>query len=647
VSVVPLTFLALYVAGMVWLQRDLLFTPGLLPQGDLAADDLLIWKAKHFALLHGNYSRVGFYHPGPFFLQVGALGESLFFDALGLFANPYGAAVFAVTLLHGVALALALRLWLVITRDTLLALVCVAVLIATIVFSWDRIVFAVPWNPHSYVAGAVLFSVGLLGVAWAGAAWAPLAALGAIALIHGHASFIGLIPASLLAFTAVLVVVRVPRMASLSWRALAEWISRSRVALGLTLAILVLGVWPIVANTLLHWPGELPKYFGQAGRAGANGLGPALAYEFTFVPLLGIWLLVFLVRPPTRPIATAGPAALDLPTAAYAVLAAGLAPALWYAIKGVDDLNYRYLLLWLEPFVGIAAGAALVHFLGLLTARSAKAVALIVVAFLCLSPLIHARGPDVDRVGSQDLAAAAKAFEAITPPGTRTELVLEKDPSSWATIWSEAVSVAAVLNRDHRPVICISPQTWELLFSAEFRCDPQRDQIARVLLLVPKSQARGPGVVRLHDTVAVAPTATPLDQWIEAKDFLGSGVSLGSGWSTPEPAAVWSDGAEPSLAIQTAGLPGALRVTVEGSVFSDGQRPQRVYFLDGSGRPLATLVALGGPSSVSFNLPRRPPDLAEIHLRIERPMSPLSLGQSGDPRKLGFALKRLRLTSGP
>src|SRR3954453_22047401 len=57
---------------------------------DYAANTLLVLDAKSLILLKGNYSRVGFNHPGPIFLYVMAIGEIFFHDILGLTRYPFG-----------------------------------------------------------------------------------------------------------------------------------------------------------------------------------------------------------------------------------------------------------------------------------------------------------------------------------------------------------------------------------------------------------------------------------------------------------------------------------------------------------------------------------------------------------------------------
>jgi len=59
--------------------------------GDFAANELLVIDAKHFTLLHGHYSRLGFFHPGPYYLYALALGETLSVDLVPLLGSPLAA----------------------------------------------------------------------------------------------------------------------------------------------------------------------------------------------------------------------------------------------------------------------------------------------------------------------------------------------------------------------------------------------------------------------------------------------------------------------------------------------------------------------------------------------------------------------------
>ena len=78
------------VAGLqLWNNRELLFHTKLYEAGDFASNSLFVREAKHGWLIHGHYSRWGFYHPGPAFLNTLAAGEALFFNLLHWVPTPF------------------------------------------------------------------------------------------------------------------------------------------------------------------------------------------------------------------------------------------------------------------------------------------------------------------------------------------------------------------------------------------------------------------------------------------------------------------------------------------------------------------------------------------------------------------------------
>lgn len=78
-------------AAIAAVSADYFFRHPFYEIGDAAANSLAVNRAKHFAEIYGPYSRWGFHHPGPALFYVQALGEWLFFDALGAVPAPYNA----------------------------------------------------------------------------------------------------------------------------------------------------------------------------------------------------------------------------------------------------------------------------------------------------------------------------------------------------------------------------------------------------------------------------------------------------------------------------------------------------------------------------------------------------------------------------
>jgi hypothetical protein len=64
------------IAVVLVVRNAYLFTTRVYEDSDFAANSIAVLQAKHFQLLTGNYSRLGFDHPGPAFLYRGASGCS-------------------------------------------------------------------------------------------------------------------------------------------------------------------------------------------------------------------------------------------------------------------------------------------------------------------------------------------------------------------------------------------------------------------------------------------------------------------------------------------------------------------------------------------------------------------------------------------
>lgn len=88
---------------LLFLRSDIFLDVNIVPINDYASNDLLIQDAVDFKLFHGNYSRVGFYHPGPFFFQLMAVFEILFYRLFRVFSSPMQSHIFAVLCLNALS----------------------------------------------------------------------------------------------------------------------------------------------------------------------------------------------------------------------------------------------------------------------------------------------------------------------------------------------------------------------------------------------------------------------------------------------------------------------------------------------------------------------------------------------------------------
>ncbi len=336
----------------------------ILPVGDFAANDILIYRAKDFSLFHGNYSRIGFFHPGPFFLQGMALVEILFYDWIPFLKNYYSAQVLFALFLFALSFSV---LGYTISRivqsrlagclGSMLLLVFVLVNKACINTSVPVHVLWMlfPWPPFLYLFTAVLLVCSLVNTFFVSRRWVNVALVAAVALVHGHASFIGLVPVYLVVFLASYILMQgafpgrettgtsffgnmhlaVEEIWSII-RANAVWLA------GLSIVLLA-----PVAIHYIQYPDDILKVFTYSASSHKTGsLFDAVLFFVDYIQpwclVLGLVSLVVLLR-------------LDLPQKlkllCLALAIANFVTCLFYIRCGVDGLIplYHYTIYWTFP----------------------------------------------------------------------------------------------------------------------------------------------------------------------------------------------------------------------------------------------------------------------------------------------------------
>ena len=164
--------------------RTLLFAEPWHEHSDFAVNAMAIERAEHFQEIHGNYSRFGFYHPGPAFYYVYALGEQIFYRCFHLVPSPYNADVLSGLILQcfffGAALVMAGQ-W--IRRPLFIPLALLAI---TIHLNLANDAFISTWPPHVLLMPFFCFVVGAASVALGRIRDLPLTVLAGCFLVHRH-----------------------------------------------------------------------------------------------------------------------------------------------------------------------------------------------------------------------------------------------------------------------------------------------------------------------------------------------------------------------------------------------------------------------------------------------------------------------------
>ena len=364
--------------------------------GDLAANTLLVLDAKRSVLLTGNYSRVGFNHPGPAFFYVMAAGEYLFHDLLHLTPTPMGGQFLGTAALNAGWLSL---LWFLLgrfSRSAGAATLGLAAFVAYTLLNEPGFLFGV-WMPFLYFAPFAVFTLALARVTSGRLdALVPLA-LATGFLVHGHASFIGI--TGLMIVIGALVHVSATRwLPPEVWPKLLspETVVQNRGHLIAAAVIMVVFLLPPLAQTVLHFPGPLGQYAGYGGGRHSNPLAASLTYVFAcwggapmLIPSLVLMALLLTLSGGDR-------RELGERLGFAAVLVASTLAVLFYTVFAIDFLDQAYIIYFYRAVPGLLAAVTATALYSALAGIWPRG-RLTLVGLLCVSVLLAFGSPPADR----------------------------------------------------------------------------------------------------------------------------------------------------------------------------------------------------------------------------------------------------------
>ena len=441
--------------------------------GDFAANSLLIQEAKRLHLAVGNYSRVGFNHPGPAILYVLAFGELVLHDWLHLVPSPLSGQVVAGCLYNAAWIVLIVALVRRSGAALVPALLFAAVAVLMIARSDHAIVNGI-WFPHLYVLPYAAMLVALARLVYGHADSLKALAVASGFLINGHVSFVPMLGVMLIVVLAVnLLVSRDDR----ALRVLSPgWLRANRRALLAAAGLLFLFFVPLLIATLRHWPGPVADYL----RFGHDNKGNTLEQTVRYVSAYwgagpsvacGLALLVLLLVDGG---AAKGQGIGRTARALGAAFVAATVAVLFYVKVGVDNLDYNYIALfyYAVPALACALLALIVFQAG--GAGTVKTGIAAVLTLWALGGIWHQAKQDPMYTvfyNRPDIPALYDALRAL-PGSGRIVLDLEQKDETWGEIWGHVLGLQAYAKRRHVDLVCVNAH-WHISFTHAGRCTPE------------------------------------------------------------------------------------------------------------------------------------------------------------------------------
>ena len=623
---------------LLWVNRGLLGAE-FHETSDFAANSLLVQDAKRLELLTGNYSRIGFHHPGPGILYVLGAGEFLLHDVLRLVGSPIAGQVVAGLAWNAAWMAGLVSVLAVMFASTGAAARVTGIFIALTVLRNGQLLESI-WMPSLYYMPFAVLLACLARVATGHLDRLFLLVLSSGFLIHGHAAFLVMVPpmVSMALASGVL----------LAWRremGIAEHFRRQLcMHRGEALAAAgaaALFMSPLLVLTVRDFPGPLAAYITYGGDGRVNALRPAIGFVTRYwdsLVMLGVAAAVLIGfasgRVPGRRIPareTAIGVAVAFAVASFMVFV--------YARHGVDDLGHWYVGMFYTSAAIIVESVAMVLLLDMLPLGATATLGIAASALAFTAAWLQPTG----LLGSSHAPELARLLSSFERP-----FVLDLDNRvDEGGLWSSMLGATAYLARRGEIPFCIR-RNWHVSYTHALRCTPAQEQAAAVVTAASSKGDPLPSSV-VADGVALAATPPPLAYWDASVPVHAGGPLglLGRGWSHPEQGHTWTEGPVATLSFRA---PETRDFVLELEMLAFLPDPQfrQVVAIAVNGR-MAEVVEFGSPAqwrTVQVQVPAAAVagrTHVVVRLDIARPVSPKHARISEDGRRLGIALKRLTL----
>ncbi|MEC4593570.1 MULTISPECIES: hypothetical protein [Nitrospirillum] len=610
---------------------------------DFATNTLLIMRIKSFSLWIGNYSRVGFNHPGPALLYVLGLGEFIFFNGLHLVASPLGGQLLAVLLYNSFWITALFVGMIRISRAPLTALMVVSVFL--LLAAWVHYEFFMGlWFPDLYFFPYVVMVISAARLAAGRTDMLYMLALSAGFLMNGHVSFIPMLGVIFI----LLCLYNIATYHSVADRCLIRraFFAQNAVTIGISVLILFLFFVPALITTINEFPGPFADYAKFGRQHAPNSVSAAWGFISQYwggkrYMLVAMVLAVVLLVGSARSARKENGGDVR---ALLASLVAATGSVLFYARYGVDDVSQNYICLFYYSVPLLFPSTLLLwHDMQWVTGK--KVVYAMASVALLGEACIHVnRVPDY--AVFYDRPDIANLYQAMEQHKGQGRMVLDTNNGpDWPPIWISLTGVDAYALRKGEDLFCVN-KNWHISFTKEGRCRSEevahnnRYKVERAPNPLPALRPgdfESDGILfrRYVDPSAFAvgplPVAGHNDEY---DDYL-----LASGWSKAEEGFVWMMASEARITVPPVQLDSGI-LTLDLGAYLPKPDSRQTVSVSVNGAPPVLAEFTMSASRQQIHIPFDNPTHAGIDVRLvdNDLMSPAASGLSSDTRTLGVSL---------
>lgn len=612
---------------------------------DFAANSLLIQKAKSFTLLIGNYSRVGFNHPGPAILYVLAWGELVFNDWFHLVKSPFSGQQIAAILYNAFWISLLFNAFKKITQSITLAVLVSSVFLFVASVA-DFKFFAGMWFPELYFFPFAVMLVAASRLANGKKDLLPSLALSAGFLINGHVSFIailGIIFLMVLVFNTVIFKKSDGDRLILS----VDFFANDTALLILSIALLFLFFVPLLIETVIDFPGPVAAYasFGRGHQP--NSL--SATFKFTgmyWISLRYMWVglaVVIWLMISTRKVRSDS-INEGIRSISMMIIAATIA-VLFYAKYGVDLLDQVYIALFYYTAPALAICVVLIFIKEKYLQGIRKGFLIIIAAGFFVATLNNAsKLPEYAVL--YDHPEIVSIYNAMVHEKTDGRLVLDLDGSNdWEYVWENIIGVEIYAKRKDVDLFCIN-KSWHISFTKEAKCT-QAEIVKNKQFWVRK--------VAANEKISELPKFKAYNLEFFAKSWpklIGFGyVSvaenpswyniyfLQGGWSEAGSEWVWMQASEAHLSLPLkSGFSGTITLDLSAYLPKPETTQHADIYVNNKLYAQVDFSAGVNRQNVNLNIHDFTGEMADLKIVDRTLQSPKANGQSEDARTLGVGL---------